>query len=481
MTGGKRKIKPIWGVALASGLVFFFLLGVRLDLFTEKTVLTSVDARKLSGNESWMNIYQQDRKIGYSHRRFMPKDDGYEFIDTTYLRINTMGMTQDLHMRTNAALKSNLTLDNFEFTLRSNLFDFKASGESQNGILTVRVGDQKAEIPMEDGLYLTGGVLDAAWESRLKPGETRTFSVFDPATLGRRPVKITAEEEEYITVMGKRQKTTRLSVDFMGAKQTAWIGEDGKVLQERGLMGITMKRVTQNEAFDELAVSPSSDLTQTVSVAANMTLEQPMALSRLRLEISGIGDTLFLDGGRQSLEEGVLTINKETVSEFHTISADDFSRFTGPTPFIESDHPDIVELVGRIVKPEDPPLEKVKKITGWIYENIEKRPVISVPSALQTLKSKMGDCNEHAVLLAAMARAAGIPAQIEAGLVYMRGRFFYHAWNVLHLDRWVTVDSLMNQIPADVTHIRFVRGEPREQVDLMGVIGTVGLKILDKS
>ena len=65
-----------------------------------------------------------------------------------------------------------------------------------------------------------------------------------------------------------------------------------------------------------------------------------------------------------------------------------------------------------------------------MYQNIQKRPVLSVPNALETLRNRVGDCNEHAVLLAALARAAGIPAQVEAGLVYQKGRFYYHAWNV---------------------------------------------------
>ena len=92
----------------------------------------------------------------------------------------------------------------------------------------------------------------------------------------------------------------------------------------------------------------------------------------------------------------------------------------------------------------------------------------------------MGDCNEHAVLLAAMARAADIPAQIEAGLVYMNGGFYYHAWNVLYLGRWITADSLMGQMPADVTHIRFIRGGADRQIDLVGVIGKVKIHILEQ-
>jgi transglutaminase-like putative cysteine protease len=113
----------------------------------------------------------------------------------------------------------------------------------------------------------------------------------------------------------------------------------------------------------------------------------------------------------------------------------------------------------------------------WVNEKIQKRPVLSVPNALETLQHKVGDCNEHAVLLAALARASGIPAQVEAGLVYQRGRFYYHAWNVLYLGAWITADSVMGQLPADVTHIRFVRGT-EQQIDLVRMIGRVRLEIL---
>lgn len=479
---GARRIaaKPIW-VAAVSGLVFFFLLGVRLDFFKEQLTVAPVNTASLSGTETWLNIYQEERKIGYSHRRFVAGDNGYNLLDTTFMRLNTMGMIQDLHMRTKASLHPDLSLSTFEFTLHSNLFDFEVRGEVRENTLFVQAGSQKTEIPTEEGLYLTGGIMDAVRQSDLEPGESRTFLVFDPTTLGKRPVTVTVGGEEMLRVMGREQKTRKLSIDFMGTSQTAWIGEDHSVVQERGLMGITLKRVTQQEAFDDLALSPSRDLTRLVSVAANVPISQPAVLTTLRLRISGIEDPLFLHGGRQHLEADVLTITREPVPDPPVVPVDDLREFLDPTPFIESDHPEILQRVAAIVSPEDTPREKVEKITAWIYKNIEKRPVLSIPSALQTLKTRMGDCNEHAVLMAAMARAAGIPAQIEAGMVYLRGHFYYHAWTVLHLDRWTTVDALMNQMPADVTHIRFVRGEPNRQIDLMGVIGSVKLTILDKS
>ena len=114
----------------------------------------------------------------------------------------------------------------------------------------------------------------------------------------------------------------------------------------------------------------------------------------------------------------------------------------------------------------------------WMQANIEKRPVLSLPDALTTLDKRMGDCNEHAVLMAALARAAGYPAQVEAGLVYQDGRFFYHAWNRIYIGRWITVDALFGQIPADVSHIRFARGSAHEQLDILPLLGKLQIRVL---
>jgi transglutaminase-like putative cysteine protease len=154
--------------------------------------------------------------------------------------------------------------------------------------------------------------------------------------------------------------------------------------------------------------------------------------------------------------------------------------FLEPTPFIQSDHPEIQAKAKEIVSQHDSAMVKAYKLMAWVNQNIQKRPVISVPNALETLRNQVGDCNEHAVLYAALARAAGIPTQVEAGLVYQNGRFYYHAWNVIYLGTWITVDSVKGQLPADVTHIRFVRGAER-QIDLIQMIGKVRIEILSAS
>ena len=151
-------------------------------------------------------------------------------------------------------------------------------------------------------------------------------------------------------------------------------------------------------------------------------------------------------------------------------------KYLEPTPSIQSDHPEIRAKVKEIISPTDTLLVKTRKLVEWVHNNLKKRPVLSVPNALEILRNRVGDCNEHAMLLMALARAAGIPAQMEAGIVYQRGRFYYHAWNVLYLGGWVTADATMGQFPADVTHIRLVRGIER-QIDLIRVIGRMRIDI----
>ena len=50
----------------------------------------------------------------------------------------------------------------------------------------------------------------------------------------------------------------------------------------------------------------------------------------------------------------------------------------------------------------------------------------------------------------------------------MKGKFYYHAWNLLYIGRWVTADAVFGQLPADVTHLRLVTGSMQQQLDLAG-------------
>jgi len=490
-----KRMKPFWITVFAFGLVFAVLFCIRLDLFSKflyeppKPFFSSIDAP--IERDSWMNILQNGRKIGASHTSFLKRENGYLLKETLYMRINTMGLVQDINLKTEGVLHPDFTLSSFDFNISSGRFVFSAQGSVSGNVLSIKThglestGSFNVKIP--EKLYLAAGLINAVDASGIKPGNQVSFQIFDPASMASEPVSVRVIEHEEILNMGVKKKAKKIAMMFKGVAQLVWVGENGEVIKEKGFLGISLEKTTRDHALFDFPVESSQDLTMDVSVPSNVPINNAETLTRLEAEISGIPyDHISLDGGRQSLNGNFLIINKESLPDATT----DYDvtelkesqiRFLEPTPFIESNHPKIRNLAEKIVEADETPLNKTIKLVDWMNKNIEKRPVISLPDALAVIENRAGDCNEHAVLLAALARAAGIPAKLEAGLVYLNGRFYYHAWNLLYLGKWITVDSLFGQIPADVTHIRFSSGELRQQLDLITIIGKIKLKIIKQT
>jgi transglutaminase-like putative cysteine protease len=158
----------------------------------------------------------------------------------------------------------------------------------------------------------------------------------------------------------------------------------------------------------------------------------------------------------------------------------DFRETLESEPLIQSDDPLIQaearRAVGRWARN---PKEAAARLTNRVDRMLSKSVTFSIPSALQVLESRQGDCNEHTVLYVAMARALGLPARTAVGLVYLDGSFFYHAWPEVWLGEWVAVDPTFGQYPADAAHIRFVVGGLAQQVEIIRLIGRLNIEVLE--
>ena len=128
---------------------------------------------------------------------------------------------------------------------------------------------------------------------------------------------------------------------------------------------------------------------------------------------------------------------------------------------------------------------QVERLTRHVNGLLEKKPTVSLPSALEVLRTRVGDCNEHTALYVALARAAGIPSRIAVGLAAVRNAFYYHAWPEVYIDDgdgrglWLPVDPTFNQYPADATHLRLARGGLDQQVAILPLIGRLKMTVLD--
>ena len=111
---------------------------------------------------------------------------------------------------------------------------------------------------------------------------------------------------------------------------------------------------------------------------------------------------------------------------------------------------------------------RMKTLTRFVNQHMREQPDYSgYATALEAFESRQGDCTEHALLLASMARAAGIPARIAAGMAYSNERFMGrkfvfapHAWvQIWDGERWRSYDSGLGEFSAGYITLGISDGE----------------------
>jgi len=276
-----------------------------------------------------------------------------------------------------------------------------------------------------------------------------------------------------------------------------WVDAAGRVVEATQPGGITLRRTAFELAFtnwrrDRVATVPTpagaaDDLRRATAVSAGV-VPASAAFEALRVRVGGIDVAGFaLDGGRQRFTAPVLDIRREPRAALRA----DWSLAAPPPgfrathaetlrdePLLQVTDPAIVALAVRIAGEARDPAVVAERLTRWVFDSLEKTVAVTVPSATQVLRTRRGDCNEHAQLFTALARAVGLPTRIATGLTYVDGQFYYHAWPEVWLRDWVAVDPTFGQFPADAAHLRFVVGGLARQVDLLRLMGSLQLEVV---
>lgn len=150
------------------------------------------------------------------------------------------------------------------------------------------------------------------------------------------------------------------------------------------------------------------------------------------------------------------------------------AQYRSANAWVQSDHPQLLSLA-RSVRRGGTLRGRMLKLVQWVQTHMDgERQTMGYASALQAADSRAGDCTEFALLLAALARANGLPARVVAGLTYssrftgLKHVFSPHAWvQVWDGERWISYDAGLGDF--DSTHIVLGIGDgsPQDYADLL--------------
>ncbi len=477
---------------------------------------------RVSPAATYYSIDLDGRQIGFASSSVDTLADTLFVRDHMLLEIPALGSLQRVEARTDANLTRSLKLRGFNAALRGDGVRFGASGYvAGDTLLSVELetanSRQTFDVPIEERITLPALLpLQIVFGSEPDVGSQYRIEMFDPLMLKERfvTVEVTAEstfivpdsaafdaaDSLWVAARWDTLHAWRIVQNDGGLSVNSWIDELGQVVEVTSPVGFTMRRTAfeiaslnfQRRDADpvQLAADLGADIIRQTAIASDVSLASG-DLEELRVLLHGVDlDDLDLSGGRQTLIGDTLVIHRESEEQlshdperFTAARMRELADWVGPDPLVQSRDPRIQaqsrQITDRYLSGRQRNyVRAAESLNQWVYESIEKEVTFSVPSALDVLATRSGDCNEHTVLYVALARAAGIPARTAAGLVYSRGSFYYHAWPEVYLNGWVAVDPTFGQFPADASHIRFTVGGLARQVELVRFIGRLQLDVI---
>jgi transglutaminase-like putative cysteine protease len=463
------------------------------------TTNLATDLARYGSTAVWRGVYYRGAKIGFTVSQTTRTESGFELQEDGQLQMLLLGQDTAARIRTTAHVDAGFTLRSFEFSLDPGTGPIivKGSVDGPSGpagvyrvSLAVTSGGatrtETRELPEAPVMTLNLSRLLA--NERLVPGTRHAWTVLDPATLQSATVNIHVGERGVVRANDTIVPAFRVDMEFRGLRTTSWVTDTGEVVREESPLGLmTVRESAERARGMSVPGRVQADLLQLAAVVpvTSERIDEPRNVRKLTLRLEGAElPAGHLDGVGQRVDGNVIELTDPRVltpgpADRHT------GQYLAPEPLLESDDPLVRAEAEQAVAGGTTVRDRAERLTRYVNGLLDKKPTISLPSAREVLRTKVGDCNEHTALFVAMARAVGIPSRIAVGLVFMHGAFYYHAWPEVYIDEgqgrglWLPVDPTLNQFPADATHLRLARGGLDQQAVILPLIGQLKMTIVD--
>lgn len=358
-----------------------------------------------------------------------------------------------------------------------------AKGAVRDGVLvmeTTTVGrTETSRIPWKDEYGGFFAMEHSLLRQPMKSGEQRKAQALAPVFNQLVTYEFTAKDEEQVKLLDETQTLRRIDVVTSFAngntiRSNVWTNAKGEVLKtSTEAFGQETYRTTKGRA--EGGSTGSADLGLSTTVRLDRPLAKAHQTRRVKYELTLSGEAgapendpakVFPTGPLQQLKStgpnvAEMTVTSLRPSESKPQGASQFPPGDAdkrPSNLIQSDNALVVEMAHEAAGSETDPLKIALALERYVRKNVRvKNFTQALATAADVAQTREGDCTEHAVLLAALARANDIPARVAIGLVYvdhLQG-FGYHMWDELYVnDTWIPFDGTLGQGGTGAAHLK---------------------------
>lgn len=448
-----------------------------------------VDPASGDGQEYWCGIVFNGEKIGFSHFRLSKARDAagqFDIVSEAVFSLKFLMVEKRFSLKAHDRVNADLTIARFSYDYDMDDSVLAVVGKMEGSVLKTSV-DAAGEVVEQDHL-VTGPVYPSSVlylypaVQGLRTGRAYEYLVYDGETRSISPVRqeiLACEESDLFEGTGFKVKTV-----MHGQEATAWLDASGRPLLEKAMGGVMISGL-EGEArakayLARSSVNKSETLLDFSLIRTDTRLDRPRQTEYLEVVLSGMGggtEPPWDARQRCSRENGALVCRVDAgarVPEPGGCTAGTMDRYLRSSVAVPAASDRIRGLAAAVVQATDDPRTRIRAILSWIDGHIEKKAA-DVFSALDVLDKGRAECQGHALLYAALARAAGIPTRVVNGIVYSGEHqgFLYHTWAESCVGgSWTAVDPTFAQEAADATHIKIVEGDSPE--DLMPLVGLIG-------
>lgn len=247
---------------------------------------------------------------------------------------------------------------------------------------------------------------------------------------------------------------------------TDWVNEEGKVVRSR-MPYLGLETVLSNRAEilgTDFSSPPEIFISSAIPLGRFLGWKREEILYELRLrdrkqpmelrESGAAGQKLTATGEKGTWRLKVNTVRNPAARDLPLAPNPLPKRYLSSTTYLQSDDARLIELTKKVAGKEKNSLKVAQALEKWVYNYVRKKNLgTAFATAKEVLETRQGDCTEHAVLLAAMCRAAGIPSRVVAGLVYYRRNFVGHMWTEAYTGKWIPLDATIGKGKVEADHI----------------------------